>query len=137
MKPINKIAAMGMSIGEHYKPYMRKIQAPHWENRPRLSPIPTTFYDYYNNFEDLTGQRFGRLDVVGYKRTHHSRNNPWHWICRCDCGMYVGKSTKALKRQERSTAVKFAMLKDGPVILKSSPRPRKANNGSATTLKRC
>lgn len=37
---------------------------------------------------DLTGQRFGRLEVTGYAGTHispsgHKRSQ---WLCRCDCG---------------------------------------------------
>lgn len=39
------------------------------------------------NFIDITGQRFGRLVVIGL----HSRGSrkPWRhttWLCRCDCG---------------------------------------------------
>ena len=34
--------------------------------------------------EDLTGQRFGRLTVLG--RTENVRNNRTLWRCRCDCG---------------------------------------------------
>lgn len=32
---------------------------------------------------DLTGQRFGRLTVVG---VHDIRNQQVRWLCRCDCG---------------------------------------------------
>jgi hypothetical protein len=32
---------------------------------------------------DLTGERFGRLVVVGY--SHSEKNRPW-WNARCDCG---------------------------------------------------
>jgi hypothetical protein len=34
--------------------------------------------------QDLIGQRFGRLVVVGYSHTDANRNSLWH--CRCDCG---------------------------------------------------
>lgn len=33
---------------------------------------------------DLTGQRFGRLLVVGYSHTNASKKAVW--LCRCDCG---------------------------------------------------
>lgn len=38
-----------------------------------------------SNFRDLTGQRFGRLEIVG-----RAPNGPgWtvRWSCRCDCGI--------------------------------------------------
>lgn len=35
------------------------------------------------NFIDLTGQRFGRLVVVGY---HHRDASSSYWLCKCDCG---------------------------------------------------
>lgn len=33
--------------------------------------------------KDLTGQRFGRLTVLG---PAYSRNGIWYWNCKCDCG---------------------------------------------------
>ena len=33
--------------------------------------------------KDLTGQRFGRLTVLG---PAYSRNGRWYWNCKCDCG---------------------------------------------------
>lgn len=34
---------------------------------------------------DLTGQRFGKLTVLGESSTR--RNRKIHWLCRCDCGI--------------------------------------------------
>lgn len=34
-------------------------------------------------FEDITGQRFGRLVVEGI---HERRNSKIYWLCWCDCG---------------------------------------------------
>ena len=41
--------------------------------------------------EDLTGQKFGRLTVLGRdldkdKLLHDSGNKGVHWLCKCDCG---------------------------------------------------
>lgn len=36
-----------------------------------------------HNRIDLTGQRFGRLTVLGY---HDKHNNMTRWKCLCDCG---------------------------------------------------
>jgi hypothetical protein len=38
---------------------------------------------------DLTGQRFGRLQVVG--PAHVDRHGNRHWSCRCDCGTEITK----------------------------------------------
>src|SRR4051812_11862110 len=39
-----------------------------------------------HNFKDLTGQRFGRLTVLGYARTIGKVST---WRCRCDCGAEI------------------------------------------------
>jgi hypothetical protein len=43
-----------------------------------ITPIPPE-----KRFQDLTGQRFGRLVVLGW--AGHSKPNA-AWVCRCDCG---------------------------------------------------
>ena len=36
---------------------------------------------------DLTGQRFGSLEVITYiSRKMDSKCKNRHWLCRCDCG---------------------------------------------------
>jgi hypothetical protein len=37
-----------------------------------------------NHVKNITGQRFGRLLVLGYVGTDNSRNSIWR--CKCDCG---------------------------------------------------
>lgn len=37
------------------------------------------------NLIDLTGQRFGKLIVIG-KMPRHRTNEEAVWLCRCDCG---------------------------------------------------
>lgn len=37
-----------------------------------------------SSFEDLTGQKFGRLTVVS--RAENRKNNGARWNCVCDCG---------------------------------------------------
>lgn len=52
--------------------------------------------------QDLTGQRFGRLTVI--KRIESKRspngNQRTMWLCRCDCGKEVEKSSISLKSTE-------------------------------------
>lgn len=39
------------------------------------------------NFKDLTGERFGRLEVLGVARKVTSgKRERYYWACRCDCG---------------------------------------------------
>ena len=37
-----------------------------------------------NEFNDLTGQKFGKLTVIGYAGMdkHHNKS----WLCECECG---------------------------------------------------
>ena len=35
-------------------------------------------------FQDLTGQRFGKLTVI--KRVNNDKKNKVRWLCECDCG---------------------------------------------------
>ena len=44
--------------------------------------------------QDLTGQRFGRLVVVGY---HGHGNHTSLWDCVCDCGCHTVSSMSNLK----------------------------------------
>lgn len=39
-----------------------------------------------NNFQDLSGKRFGNLTVI--KRVNNSKNNKPQWLCKCDCGNF-------------------------------------------------
>lgn len=47
-------------------------------------------------FTDLTGQKFGRLTVLGYAgRSNTGRNNLW--VCECECGVIVTVLGNSLK----------------------------------------
>lgn len=41
---------------------------------------------FMKSFKDLTGQKFGRLFVIG--RANNKSGKP-HWLCKCDCGNEV------------------------------------------------
>ena len=47
-------------------------------------------------FENLTGNRYGRLTVVQYAG-HKGKNQLVHWLCKCDCGNESIVSTSHLK----------------------------------------
>ena len=45
---------------------------------------------------DLTGQRFGRLTVLGYSG-HKDKDGRLLWTCKCDCGNIVEKVAHTMK----------------------------------------
>lgn len=47
------------------------------------------------NLIDLTGQRFGRLLVIG--RAENTQGRKTKWICQCDCGKRAAVETANLK----------------------------------------
>lgn len=50
--------------------------------------------------KDLTGQRFGRLVVLGFAGQRKSRS---YWICRCACGTVVNVGAANLRRGNTSS----------------------------------
>ena len=44
----------------------------------------------------LTGQRFGRLTVIGIDPQHGTKSSA-AWLCKCDCGNYVTVAEIKLK----------------------------------------
>ena len=49
---------------------------------------------------DLTGQRFGKLTVLGPAENIGTRTA---WQCRCDCGQEIVVSTRDLRRGRRTS----------------------------------
>lgn len=45
-------------------------------------------------FQDLTGQRFGKLEVI---ERAENKNGKVMWLCKCDCGNYHTTITNRLK----------------------------------------
>lgn len=50
------------------------------------------------NFEDLTGQRFGRLVVVRFLNANERTTRQYDWWCKCDCGKEIKASANKLKQ---------------------------------------
>lgn len=53
-----------------------------------------------SKFQDLTGQRFGRLTVI--ERVKNNKFGTAQWYCKCDCGKYDIVSTGNLKKNTAS-----------------------------------
>ena len=49
-----------------------------------------------NAYQDLTGQKFGRLTVASMERCRHT--NVVMWRCRCECGATSKVASTSLKR---------------------------------------
>ena len=95
--PLNSSAARVTARGEHWVP---EAQLPpgllHWEAPPRTKPFVAPPQD--PNHPDLKGKRFGRFTVVGVLDDDGGgKNRGARWVCRCDCGDYEAKTTKAIR----------------------------------------
>ena len=53
-------------------------------------------------FKDITGQRFGRLVVIGVAERKGKRGSKIKWLCLCDCGNKKAIGGSNLKRNTRS-----------------------------------
>lgn len=53
-------------------------------------------------FKDITGQRFGRLIVLGIdgKKYDNHGNSEYYWKCRCDCGNEIIVRGTVLRRKD-------------------------------------
>lgn len=91
-KPINKTAALVIGKGEQYKS-PKKINAKHSYAPIKTRPITLNELNA-EGFIDLTSHKVGRLTVVGL-----SAEKPGRWVCRCSCGMYTERKSKAIKNK--------------------------------------
>ena len=100
-KPINATAARVVSRGEQHE-YMA--------NNTVDSALPLPIRDIDTalmecpSFDDLTGKRIGRLVVAGLSIELR------RWVCRCDCGTYTLRTTKALKNGSAAPCGQCYML---------------------------
>lgn len=51
--------------------------------------------------KNIVGQKYGKLEVIDYSRTHTtpSGHKKALWLCRCDCGNKVEVGTSNLKKK--------------------------------------
>ena len=80
---------------------------------------------------DLTGQRFGRLVVLGF--SHKSESKELNWKCRCDCGKTVirGRSLKRNRRNSCGCWQKEIVAALGKIVGKRSNPHRKPKGEAA------
>ncbi|MCO7563552.1 hypothetical protein NJI34_00225 [Pseudomonas sp. S 311-6] len=89
--PINGTAARVIARGEsfEYRPLESEVCS--------STPLPIKLASA--DLQDLTGTKFGRLTVVGYSADKSRR-----WVCRCSCGNYVLRRTKAVEQAAPDSA---------------------------------
>lgn len=89
--PVNADAARALGRGgPSYEP-AKKVTQNLWDAPPKMRKVKL-----WQGETDLAGTKFGRLTAIG----------PWAdapaarhalWVCRCSCGKYVSRSSKAIK----------------------------------------
>lgn len=89
-KPVNRTAALVVSRGESFDFVVScgavNSNAPMPIRDPSAGELKTKF------FKDLSKTVFGRLTVLGISELVNKR-----WVCRCVCGIYVLRSSSAIK----------------------------------------
>jgi len=79
----------------------------HWDTTPgevrSVSPLPTRAIP--PDMPDLLGKMLGRLSVVGLSALHSGNHREGGsagqravWVCRCQCGYYVLRTSKAIRK---------------------------------------
>ncbi|EIW6162769.1 hypothetical protein MF451_003766 [Salmonella enterica subsp. enterica serovar Saintpaul] len=91
--PVNKDAARSMKRGEHYSS-SKRIQEVESDNPFPVMPEALIGGDQFHTLPNLTGIRRGRLMAYGYVPGLRK------WACRCDCGKYTLRSTKAMNNDK-------------------------------------
>ncbi len=58
------------------------------------------------NFEDLTGKKFGELEVLFYDKDRSQKTHQTYWKCKCSCGAIVSAYSASLKDGRHKTCGK-------------------------------
>lgn len=96
--PVDAVAARVVSTGEHYDPGLRIAQKIARECSDLPIPTRPVQVPGGGQFIDFTGHTVGRLTVVGLSvEMKTGSRGQVKWVCRCVCGRYCIRSTKALK----------------------------------------
>lgn len=70
-------------------------------------------------YKDLTGQIFGKLTVIERRGSTNSSHKVAVWLCRCDCGNMVLRTSTHLNQINYSSCGKCRLIKDEDFIGKS------------------
>lgn len=85
--PVNTTAKLVVGKGTRFDPKLSEQAAANlFDDLPDTVPIPVN-----PQFVDFTGEKKGRLRIVGYA-------GAGRWIARCVCGKYTKRSTQAWRK---------------------------------------
>ena len=97
--PANATAARVTARGESWEPATPLPSGMmHWKAPPPMKRFVANPAAAEN--VDLTGKKFGRFVVVGFLADDGGKNRGGRWVCRCVCGDYEARSTKAIRLLE-------------------------------------
>ena len=74
---------------------------------------------------DLTGQKFGKLLVLGKADTQPDRG-AYNYKCKCDCGVEVVVNGTALRHNNRTSCKRWECLSDISSVLEEKETPETA-----------
>jgi hypothetical protein len=88
-----------------------------------------------SNFKDLTGQRFGYLTVVkylksktcGFQQKEQRKLTNSVWLCRCDCGNFIERTTNELTTNKVSSCPNCHLKSRGEYLIKTALDTLKIN----------
>ena len=89
--PINRLAKSVVRDG--IAPVRRQIRV---HNNPLYEICPPVDKFTGPAIYDLTGKKFGRLTVIGFK-LGPTPNQKGGWVVRCDCGLFQIRRSKCLR----------------------------------------
>lgn len=93
--PVNKMAARVVSAGPDYSLSDFKP-----ENEVD-SVLPYVLLRCPDGVDNLLGERWGRVEVIGFHSIKRSGKNlkDYKWVVRCACGMYSIRTSLTIKRK--------------------------------------
>lgn len=100
--PINKQASCVLARGESFS---FKNNEPLREESDTPLPITWGKIPHSYSFINLTGRKVGRLTVIGW---NHEKSR---WVCRCACGTYLYRTSKAIKNDKNKVDACFQCIK--------------------------
>jgi hypothetical protein len=93
MKPVDRVAARVMRGGVHWTP---KINAA--ANQKHFD-VPQPTKERPPQVEDMTGRRFGRFVVVGFRKKANPKGGGATWLVRCACGQFEERKAAAIRNR--------------------------------------
>lgn len=96
--PIDRTAAKVVSTGPDYS--LSDYKPPNTVD----SVLPYPLLNCPKDVENLLGEKWGRLEVIGFHSTRRTGRSKTHfasnkWVVRCACGMYSIRTSQAIKRK--------------------------------------